>query len=259
VLWLRDVVPGAGWGVIDERGEPKVAYHHLRRALAPVAVWTTDEGLGGVHAHVANDRPTALAARLRITLYRDFEHPVGEAEETIEVAPHSVRRWDIEALLGRFVDAAWAYRFGPPAQDLIVASLEAEGPGRELMSQAVRFPAGRPLAAEPAGELGLTAGVRVLDGEIMQVSVRTARFAYGVRVCVPGFRASDDAFSIEPAGERSVLLSACESGAEFAGGWLTAINLRGRVKIAMTEPADSSTVGGVEPDHADAGLAGRPS
>ena len=29
VLWLRDLLPGAGWGVLDSRGEPKVAYHHL--------------------------------------------------------------------------------------------------------------------------------------------------------------------------------------------------------------------------------------
>ena len=60
VLWLRDLVPGAGWGVLDHRGEPKVAYHHLRRALAPVAVWITDEGLDGVAVHVANDLPVPL-------------------------------------------------------------------------------------------------------------------------------------------------------------------------------------------------------
>ncbi len=58
VLWLRDLVPGAGWGLFDHRGVPKVAYHHLRRALAPVALWTTDEGLGGIVVHVANDRPS---------------------------------------------------------------------------------------------------------------------------------------------------------------------------------------------------------
>ena len=55
-----DLVPGAGWGVVDDRGRPKAAYHHLRRALAPVAVWMTDEGLGGVDVHVANDRAERL-------------------------------------------------------------------------------------------------------------------------------------------------------------------------------------------------------
>jgi beta-mannosidase len=256
VLWLRDIVPGAGWGVIDERGEPKAAYHHLRRALAPVAVWMTDEGLAGVHAHVANDAPAPLHARLRLALYRDFEHRVDQAEETIEVAPHSVRQWDIEALLGRFVDASWAYRFGPPAQDLIVASLHTPAEGGELLSQSVRFPAGRPLVTEPAGDLGLIASAHVLDGGAAQVSVRSARFAYGVRVCVPGFRASDDAFSVEPAGERSVLLSPSQDGAVFAGGWLTALNLRGRVKISPAEQADRSPVAGARSDPVPATLEG---
>ena len=29
VLWLKDMLPGAGLGVVDHRGLPKVAYHHL--------------------------------------------------------------------------------------------------------------------------------------------------------------------------------------------------------------------------------------
>src|SRR5207253_8672744 len=64
VLWFRDLRAGCGWGVLDSTGAPKVAYHHLRRALAPIAVWTTDEGLGGIDAHVANDGPKPLDATL---------------------------------------------------------------------------------------------------------------------------------------------------------------------------------------------------
>ena len=63
VLWLKDMIAGAGLGVLDHRGAPKVAYHYLRRALAPVAVWMTDEEVNGVDVHVANDRPGDLAAR----------------------------------------------------------------------------------------------------------------------------------------------------------------------------------------------------
>ena len=240
VLWLRDLVPGAGWGVIDHRGEPKVAYHHLRRALAPVAVWTSDEGLDGVLAHVANDRPTPLAARLRVALYRDFEHRVGEAQEDVELAAHTVRHWDIESLVGRFVDASWAYRFGPPAQDLIVASLEqqgepADGDSREPLSQSIRFPAGRPLARESAAHLGLAASARILDGGAVRLVVSTRRLAYGVRVRVPGFRAVEDAFSVEPDGERTMLVLPRERGALYAGGWLTAVNLQGRIALAAEQ------------------------
>src|ERR1700694_5135422 len=109
VLWLSDLLPGAGWGLIDHRGDPKAALHHLRRALAPVAVWTVDEGLGGIVVHVANDGPQALTAQLRVALYSDFERPVGEARTQLELGPHSQGEWNVETLLGHFVDASWAY------------------------------------------------------------------------------------------------------------------------------------------------------
>ena len=89
VLWMRDLDAGrrlGRWSITP--ANPKWAYHHLRRALAPVAVWMTDEGLGGVAVHVANDRPEPLRAALRVALYTDFEQRVGEAEEELELAPH---------------------------------------------------------------------------------------------------------------------------------------------------------------------------
>lgn len=238
VLWLRDLAAGAGWGVVDHRGEPKVAYHHLRRALAPVAVWTTDEGLNGVSAHVANDPPDPLSARLRVSLYRDLELQVHEASAAIELPGHSYAAYDVEQLLGHFVDASWAYRFGPPAHDLLVASLERRGDqGYELLSQSVRFPAGRPTATESAERLGLVAETQGPTDGIVCVRVRSRRFAYGVRLHVPGFTADDDAFSVEPQGERIVRLSPREPSAEYAGGALTALNLEGRLRIQTEDGA----------------------
>jgi beta-mannosidase len=233
VLWLRDLAPGAGWGVIDHRGEPKVAYHYLRRALAPVAVWTTDEGLDGIDVHVANDRPTPLSSRLRVALYRDCEHLLDEVFTDVAVAAHGTGRWNVESLLGRFVDVSWAYRFGPPQQDLVVVSLECgedeeQAPG----SQAMRFALGRPSGTEEAERLGLRASVRSESDGALCLGIRATRLAYGVRVRVPGFVASDDAFFVEPGRERVVRLRPCSAVATFAGGALTAANLRGRVTLA---------------------------
>ncbi len=76
VLWLTDLMAGAGWGVLDHRHAPKVAYHYLRRALAARAVWSTDEGLGGIDVHVANDAPEPLRAILRVSAYADLERRV---------------------------------------------------------------------------------------------------------------------------------------------------------------------------------------
>jgi beta-mannosidase len=232
VLWLHDLLPGAGWGLIDHRGRPKVAYHHLKRAFAPVAVWMVDENLGGVVAHVANDTQAHLGASLRVALYRDFELKVDEAIEEVELAPHSALERNVEEMLGHFVDAAWAYRFGPAGHDLIVVSLEREtSRGRVLLSQSVRFPAGRPAALHTAASLGLQARVLVLEDGLLALSVQSRLLAYGVRVHVPGFAADEDAFSIEPGGERTVLLHPHTAGTVFAGGKLSALNLAGRMPI----------------------------
>ncbi len=235
VQWLRDLRPGAGWGILDHRGAPKVAYHHLRRALAPVAVWSTDEGLSGIAIHVANDRPSPLLARLRVALYSDLEIRVEEVERELALAPHGAVEHGVEALLGRFVDASWAYRFGPPTHDVIAISLE--GADGELLSQSFRMPAGRPLLREAPARLGLSASVTETDTETVELTVRSRRFAYGVGVNAPGFTASDDAFSVEPGGERRIELRRGDAGAELAGATITALNLAGRVPIMLKEDA----------------------
>jgi beta-mannosidase len=204
--------------------------------LAPVAVWLTDEGLGGIDVHVANDRAVPLAARLRISLYRD-DRLVDEAFAPVSLGPAEALSHNIETVLGRFVDVSWAYRFGPPAQDLIVASLEPGDAEDTPLSQAFRFPAGRPLQPRAAEELGVSAVIEP-DGTGARVRVGAERLLYGARLEVPGHVAADDAFCVEPGRQRCIPVApagagAGEAAAEASGaGALTALNLRGRVRIA---------------------------
>ncbi len=227
VLWLRDLEPGAGWGLLDHRGTPKPVLSWLRRALAPVAVWSTDEGLGGIAVHVANDRPEQLTATLRVALYRDGELPVERALLPIALAPHAVSSFDLEQLVGRFVDAGWAYRFGPPAQDVIVASLEHEG---SLVSQAFRFPAGRPLSPERPAALGLEAGL-ASNGDDWWLRIESRRVVNCVRLHVPRYVPADDCFSLEPGGSREVRLRRVGADVAAPSVTITALNLHGGVRV----------------------------
>jgi beta-mannosidase len=230
VLWLRDLLPGAGWGLIDSRGEPKVAYHHVRRACEPVALWLIDEGLGGLVAHVANDGREPLQARVRIAVYRDHEHLVEQAEREIELPAHAGAHWNVEELLGHFIDAGWAYRFGPPQHDVIVASLESrEG---ELKAQAMRFPAGRPRRVEALAWVGARASMTEMDGGRLRARVTALRLLYGVRFHVPGYRPLEDSFSLEPGTERVIDLHASAAAAAQPQGFLTAVNVSGRIPLA---------------------------
>jgi beta-mannosidase len=212
VLWSRDLAPGAGWGLLDHEGRPKVALHHLRRALAPRAVWMTDEGLNGIDIHLANDRPEAFVGRLRVACYRDFEQAAGEAIEELELGPREGLTRGVEALLGRFADVNWAYRFGPPAQNLVVASLEeGAGEGFEPVSRAFRFPVGPPREVESADRLGLTAELERGGAGAPVLRLESRRFVHGLRVAAPGLRPADDAFSLEPGTERRIALVADRS------------------------------------------------
>jgi hypothetical protein len=64
------------------------------------------------------------------------------------------------------------------------------------------------------------------------VTVRTQRFAHGVRLHVAGFVPDDDAFSIEPGHGREVWLRRVGPGAGEATGHLSALNLTSRLAIS---------------------------
>lgn len=252
VLWARDLAPGAGWGLLDHTGAPKVALAHLRRALAPRAVWLVDEGLNGVDAHIANDGPEPLDAELHIALLADGTHTIAETTTPLHLAAHTNTTHNIEALLGRFADPAYAYRFGPPAHDTIVATLRATD--STILSQATHFPTGPPL--EPT-HLGLHASVTSVTGpdpvsneadargsvasrdrsDTVTIVVTTERAAWGVRVRAPGFQADDDAFVVVPGMPRTVRLWPVVAGASLEGATVTALNLIGEAPIDSPDMA----------------------
>ncbi len=227
VLWWRDVVPGSGWGLLDHRGVPKAAYHHLRRALAPVALWIVDEGLGGLRLHVANDPAKPLTAGLVVSVFRDGEQPVRVATRTLEVPGAGAIELDLEEVLGGFLDIGHAYRFGPLGHDLVVARLQrADG---ELLSQVCRTIGPSTPEPDSAAAHGLHAHLgRSPDGGSVAI-VRSRRHIRGLRLHVPGLRPSDDAFDLAPGETRSVPLNGTLAD---GGGHVTALNLRG--PLAMT-------------------------
>ncbi len=202
LVWtLRDVVPGAGWGLLDTAGVPKAAYYYVRRVLQPVALLLTDEGLNGVHAHVVNDGTAPLDARVEITLLRDGETAVGHGAAPVVVPGRSGLTVPLDGLFEGFVDTAWAYRFGPPAFDVLHARLVA--PGGELLGEASHFPLGRP--AEPRPDVGLEARAW-RRGDAWALAVRTRAFAHAVTLECDGFVGDDDHFDLAPGDERVLAL-----------------------------------------------------
>jgi len=204
LVWmLRDLWPGAGWGLLDAVGRPKAAYYFLKRVLQPIVLLATDEGLNGLTLHAVNDTRQPISATLRLTLYRLGQVPIAEGTVDLSVpAFGSVAIGDAE-ILGRFVDATYAYRFGPRAHDLAVATLR-DAKGGAVLGRA--FHVARLEPTQPGIDPGLEAAAEPAGPGEWRVTVRAARFARSVALDAPGFIAEDDFFHVEPGGEHVVLL-----------------------------------------------------
>jgi beta-mannosidase len=230
LVWLyRDLWPGAGWGVIDALGVPKAAYHYLKRAMQPVAVFVTDEGQSGLSCHVINDSPEPLSVTLVVQLFARGEVQVARGVARIDVPAHDAMDVPADGLFDAFVDSAYAYRFGPPAFDVVVATLESAATGAPL-GEAFHFPLGPP--AEPVREVGLEARAEPLDGGAYALTVRAARFAYAVSIDAGPFLPDDDAFHLPPGGARTVRLWPTTPGARPAGT-VRALNALGSARITI--------------------------
>ena len=197
IWWLQDLWEGQGLGIVDNTGVPKSPYYFLKRAWSPVALWFVDEGTDGLALHAANDGPEALSAQLELALYRADGGVVERASTAFELPARGQRAFNADALIGRFVDASYAYRFGPPYHALCAAKLIAtEGGEPRVLSQAFHLPLG--LAKLGSDELGLTATARALGNGDYEVTAQAARFAYAVAVDAPGYAPSDSYFHLAP-------------------------------------------------------------
>jgi len=240
ILALRDLRPGAGWGVVDALGRPKAPWFVLRRVLRPVAVVLTDEGLNGLGVHLLNDTDSEVTGVLHIELYVRGELRVETGERPVLVPPRGGLSLDAATLFDAFHDMTWAYRFTPPAHDVVVITLlGSEG---RVVAEAVHLPAGLRRSIEP--DVGLEATVHPVRDHRWQLEVSTRRFAQWVVVEVPGYRPDDSWFHLAPGGRQLVGLEPTGPQAPPRGE-VRALNslARARIRPGGDEGGDSGPRG----------------
>ena len=235
LIWfLRDLWHGAGWGVVDAAGAPKPAWHALRRALAPVAIGITDEGGNGLAVQLMNDGPELLDADVELTLVRQGDVLVGAGRRRIEVGPRAARATNAAAFFDSFLDLSYAYRFGPPPHDAVVATLRDASGG--VAGRAVHWIGGLPSVR--ALDVGLTAtSLSHADGSAT-LTVRSRQLAAWVHPEVEGYESADDHFHLLPGEERVVTLRRVGPADSAASK-----PVRGHVRALNSETAAKVTVG----------------
>jgi beta-mannosidase len=220
LIWFwRDLWCGAGWGIVDALGTPKAAYHYLRRAAQPIAISISDEGGNGLYLHIVNEPAATLKATVELQLYRAGEIGVGSASRALEIAGRQTLEIAAAALFDGFLDLSYAYRFGPPQHDMVVATLSADN--GTVLSQAFHFVEGLSTARE--ADIGLSATAAACDGGEANFTLKltTRRFAQSIWIEADGFIADDAYFHLVPGGEKTVSLRRCPGEPERP--------LRGRV------------------------------
>jgi beta-mannosidase len=215
LIWfLKDLRPGAGWGILDSTGMPKPVWWFLKRAWARQAVLLTDEGLNGVGLCVYNETEEALEAVVELELLQ--EKRVGVASVPVKVGAFGRLTLSGEALLGNFGDLSYAYRFGPPRQRVVVGRLKI---GEESVAEDALFPAGYSLKSHEIGALK----ARLEDGALV---LESTVFVQHVSISCSSYLAEDNYFHLCPGVVKRVRLEG-SGEARALKVELTALNLEG--------------------------------
>jgi beta-mannosidase len=228
VWFLRDLWPGAGWGVIDSLGAPKAAYYFLSRVLQPRAIVLTDEGGNGLFAHLINDSAVAFDATLEVTLYRNGETIVGSGRKAVRMKPHQTFALPLAELFDGFLDLTHAYRFGPQVCDAVLATLkDADG---TTIARDFYFPRG--LRVHVESDIGLSATIRPTQGAVTELTVTARRLAQYVVVRGPGLACEDQYFHLAPGIAHTVRIRASRPEIK---GQVRALNSAAGCRITVQE------------------------
>ena len=219
VLMWQDLVPGAGWGVVDSVGRPKSAWYALRSVCQPVQVLLRDRGLNGIILHIINE--TQISRRVRLAL-RGLT-PDGAVDwlgdTLLDLRARSSRSITATALIGRWRDLANTWQFGPPAYIVLGVTLDDAETG-ERLSDATHFPAGPALART---QPHLVAHLRN-QSEPWRLEVSTRGFAQFVEVDDDQYVSTDNYFHLWPGETRTVRLDPSRSNATPPAGTVEALN-----------------------------------
>lgn len=204
LVWtFQDLMPGAGWGVVDATGRPKPAWYALRRAFRPVTLFFTDEGSNGLDVHLVNDTGVQRAVRVDVACLRAGRTPVAQGTLDLELLTHGARRLPATDLFGAFFDTTYAFRFGPPSHDVVHGRLIDRHDGT-VLADAFHFPLGRAAALH---EATLTSECVQVEAGTWILRLATDRLAQSVHIADAAFEPEDNWFHLVPGAPRALRLT----------------------------------------------------
>ena len=198
VWFFKDLLPGAGWGIIDSSNRPKPVYYYLKRIWSTHCISITDEGLEGLLIHINNETGERLDGKIEITLLQHCKNTIATAQESICLNAYQAQQYSADKLLGRFYDTSYAYRFGPAKHDVVIATVKNQH--NQIVADAYYFPNGLNLIIHEQADIQYKI---TQHANTLQLTLQSDRFLQAVQITIRDYQPSDNYFHLPP-GEKKI-------------------------------------------------------
>lgn len=221
LIWfLNDIVPGAGWGLIDSDGQPKPAYYYMARSWADRTVSIRDCGMDGLSVIVANDSNTEMSATLDIQVLQNSRICIAQSNEEVRIAANRSDEFSIDQSLGRFFDSTYRYRFGPAKHDVVIASLVTSDQQQDKV--ACYFPGGHSLRSLERADVTIEHQAGERTGTM---TIESDSFLQSVKLTSRTHDFGDNYFHLAPGIKKLVTSTQKPDSSKPLRGVLSALNL----------------------------------
>lgn len=229
LIWfLKDLWPGAGWGVIDSFGIPKACYYYLKRVWQPISIVLTDENINGLHIHVINESNEPLEAELYLQVFHKGRLEIANCKTGVEVKRQSKTSLNADSMLGQFYDLTNSYRFGPKKHNFVLVQLIKN---KSVLCQKHYFPDSEFPDFVPASEIEITA--TEIDSGDIEVKINSKKLLFGVNIECEGYFPDDNYFHLAPNFTKHVTLRKSDIKILRFKCYLSALNLESDKRINL--------------------------
>jgi beta-mannosidase len=229
LIWFyKDLVPGAGWGIIDSNNQKKATYYYLKRAWQPIHVSITDELFHGVNINLINETEQSFQGKLKLVALNEFNNPIIDHQMDIELSSNQSIAINADEALDQFFDITNVYRFGPKKIQVFCAILIQDG---QELSRAFYYPDKIPLAL---GTPEITAELEQLTNDRLELSIQSSGFIYAADVQISGYEANDNYFSLLPNRVTKIQLHQVSDVSRIKG-FLSAAGLSDDVRLKLSK------------------------
>lgn len=229
LIWFyKDLVPGAGWGLIDVYNQPKAVYFAAKRAFVSLGVFIEDKGLDGLYLHMVNEKAAEVDVTLQLEAYGQGNTTTLQASTPLTLEQHQNVSLSVDELLGYFTDLGYAYRFGAVQHQVVIARLIDSKSGAFIDDDCF-FPVTHSLVQQKDVRMDIT--VREDQGGERYLQLLCSHFLQSVNLQLKYQDVADNYFHLAPNTLREVRLIEQQAESQPVKGYLEALNLTDMIKV----------------------------